>query len=84
MNNVDRARRLYDAEIAVRVETAENIGKLIAIDTDSGDYEIAPTPDYASALIRFRSQHPSGKVALLRIGSNATFTRGFRPRAISE
>ncbi len=35
-----RGKELYEKGIRARVETPENIGKLVSIDVETGDYEI--------------------------------------------
>ena len=35
-----RGQELYEKKIRARVETKENIGKLVSVDVETGDYEI--------------------------------------------
>jgi hypothetical protein len=39
-----RGKQLYEQAIRARVESAENIGKVISIDVETGDYEIGDDP----------------------------------------
>ena len=63
----DRAWDIY-YRLRPQIETPENIGKLILLDPDSGDYEIAQDElgFIASALLRER--HPAANLFALRVG----------------
>jgi hypothetical protein len=37
---VQRPKAIYENQIRAKVETQENIGKIISIDIETGDYEI--------------------------------------------
>jgi hypothetical protein len=52
----------------------EDEGKFVAIDVDSGDFEIN-TDDY-SAVTRLRGRRPTGDVWLIRVGSPTTYRMG--------
>ena len=60
-----RARMLYE-ELQPLVETPANVGKLIVMDVDSGDYEIDETGIEASH--RLQARHPGATLYALRIG----------------
>lgn len=60
-----RAQQLY-AILKPSIETAENIGKLIVMDVDSGDYEIDELGIESSE--RLQNRHPDAKLYALRIG----------------
>jgi hypothetical protein len=60
---------MYDRHIAPIVETDDNIGKIIAIDVDTGDYEI--DRDGLTASKRLRARHPDAVILGLRIGYDA-------------
>lgn len=38
-----RARKLYDEEIRHKVENDENVGKMVIIDIETGNYRVDPT-----------------------------------------
>ena len=57
----------YRAEI----ETPENIGRLVLIDLNSGDYEIANDDLGFDAAANVRGRHPDADVFALRIGYDA-------------
>jgi hypothetical protein len=61
----ERARQLY-ARLRPQVETPENIGKLIVLDVDSGDYEIDEMGIATSR--RLQERHPGAVLYALRIG----------------
>lgn len=53
---------------------AEDDGKFVAIDLDSGDFEV-DADDY-SAVTRLRSRRASGDFWLMRVGSPTTYRIG--------
>lgn len=61
--------RAWDIYYRLRpqIETADNIGKLILIDVDSGDYEIDDETDL-EAIRRLQSRHPGSELFALRVG----------------
>lgn len=69
-----RGQELYDNKIRVQVETAENIGKQIVIDVETGAYEI--DEDGLKASRRLMVKHPDAALYGLRIGFNAVYTIG--------
>jgi hypothetical protein len=69
-----RGKEIYEKQIRARVETPENIGKLISIDIESGDYEIDE-----DLLLSCRCLEARRKNAVLwteRIGFNAVYAVG--------
>jgi hypothetical protein len=52
----------------------EDDGKFVAIDVETGDYEIDPD-DYA-AVARLRSRNPMADVWLMRVGYPTTYRMG--------
>ncbi len=62
----ERARELY-VRLRPQVETSENIGKLIVLDVESGDYEIDDETGIASSR-RLQARHPQAALFALRIG----------------
>lgn len=62
----ERARELYERP-RPQVETPENIGKLIVLDVESGDYQIDDeTSSEPSRCLQAR--HPGARLFALRIG----------------
>jgi hypothetical protein len=61
-----RGEELYEQQIRDKVETDENLGKIIVIDVETGEYEIDDIGFEASK--RLRSRHPDAVLLGLRIG----------------
>jgi hypothetical protein len=68
-----RGHELYES-IRPQVETEENIGKLISIDIESGDYEVGD--DVLSTAKQVLARHPGAAVWTGRIGYNAVVSLG--------
>lgn len=62
-------RDIFDRQVRPTLR-AEDDGKFVAIDVDSGDHEV-DADDYA-AVMRLRSRRPAADVWLLRAGSPTT------------
>lgn len=71
---VERGEALYERSIRHKVETEENIGKLISIDILSGDYEIGDSLIETGDLLRAR--RPNSIVYGARIGYDAVYSLG--------
>ena len=69
-----RGKELYEKQIRTQVETPENIGKIISIDIESGDYEI--DDDLLTTCRRLQSRHHSPILWTERIGFNAVYAVG--------
>lgn len=65
----------YEQRIRTLVE-AGNEGKIVAIDVDSGDYEVAS--DTLSAAERLLARLPDPQIWLVRIGYSSLHRFGFR------
>jgi hypothetical protein len=72
---VTRGKALYESEIRSHVETDENIGKLISIDIETGEYEIGDDRSL-DAPRRLHSRHPDAAICTLRIGYKAVDVLG--------
>ncbi len=68
-----RAQELY-ARLRPEIERPENIGKLIVMDVESGDYEIDAAGIETSR--RLQNRHPGATLYALRIGYKAVETLG--------
>jgi hypothetical protein len=73
-----RAEELYEQGIRQKVETEGNIGKLLVIDVETGDYEI--DTDEIAASRRAMAKHPGAALWMLRIGYDAVHSLGGRLR----
>lgn len=69
------AGEVFERQVRARLRP-EDDGKFVALDVDSGDYEV-DADDYA-ALTRLRSRRPSADVWLMRAGFPTTFRMGLR------
>jgi hypothetical protein len=69
----EQANRLYE-RLRGQVETPENIGKLIVLDVESGDYEIGANGVETSR--RLQARHPDSTLYALRVGYKAVETLG--------
>jgi hypothetical protein len=78
----ERGEEIYADHLRDRVETDENIGKVIVIDVGSGDYEI--DDDGLLASHRLRAKHPGGTLYGLRIGYDAVEGFGSPPTRIKR
>lgn len=66
-----RGEELYESSIRCKVE-AEFDGKILAIDVDTGAYEIDDTT--LPAVDRLKIRQPGAEVYVLRIGHDAVYT----------
>lgn len=69
-----RGAELYEQRLRATVETEENIGKIISIDIETGDYEIAD--DALLTGRRLQAKHPDAAIYGRRIGYDAVFAIG--------
>jgi hypothetical protein len=69
-----RAKQFYDREIRSIVEHGDNIGKMIVIDAETGEYgidEIGVEP-----MLALKQKNPNARLFMMRIGYNAAFGFG--------
>jgi hypothetical protein len=64
-----RGKELYQQRLRAQVKTPDNIGKLISIDLETGDYEIGDDKSL-DAPRRLQAKHPGAALYTLRIGYN--------------
>ena len=69
-----RAREFYESSIRAQVEVAENIGKMVIIDIETGEYEVDETGLKAAATLR--ENHPNARLFGIRIGYNVAVSFG--------
>jgi hypothetical protein len=68
------ARQLYESSIRQKVEKEGNIGKMVIIDVETGDYEVDKNGLHASN--RLNERHPDARQFGLRIGYNVAASLG--------
>ena len=71
-----RGQDIYERTICPRIE-AGNEGKFVAIDIETGAYEI-DSDDY-TATERLLAREPDAQIWLLRVGHRAAYRIGQRP-----
>jgi hypothetical protein len=69
-----RGEALYNEAIRDRVEVAANIGKIISIDIETGNYEIGN--DLLDSSGRLQTKYPHANIWAERIGFNAVYAVG--------
>lgn len=69
-----RGQEIYEIRLRTLLETEENIGRIVSIDIESGDYEVAD--DLLIAGRRLQQRHPDALMYGKRIGYNAVFSVG--------
>ena len=68
------AKQMYESKIRQQVEVEENIGKMVIIDIETGDYEIDKTGLQASR--NLSNKHPNARLFGIRIGYNVAVSFG--------
>jgi hypothetical protein len=66
-----RGQTVYAERLRSLVETEENVGRLIVVDVETGDYEIAN--DGLTAANRLLVRRPDAPLLCLRIGYEAVY-----------
>lgn len=61
-----RAEEIYERDLRQHVETPENIGRMLILDVESGDYEIDDEGTESSR--RLQARHPGKTLFGIRIG----------------
>ncbi|MEH2356451.1 hypothetical protein [Nostoc sp.] len=69
-----RGKELYEKSIRPQVETAENIGKIISINVETGEYEIGD--DLVITSRRLQAKQADAAIWAERIGFNAVYAVG--------
>ncbi len=67
-------RELYDRQIRSQVEVAENIGKIVSINVETGEYEIGV--DLVETSLRSQAKHPDALLWAEKIGFDAVYAVG--------
>jgi hypothetical protein len=78
----DRAEHLYENGICQEVETEENIGKVVLIDIETGDYKVDENSLRAADYLS--EKHPNARLFGIKIGYNvgAAFGGGVMERVV--
>jgi hypothetical protein len=70
-----RGNEIYEAQVRSHVEEG-NHGKIVAIDIETGSFEVADTP--MIAVDRLYEREPDAQPWVIRIGHRAVFRMGSR------
>jgi len=74
------ADEVYDTRIRRIVETDENIGKMLVMDIETGDYDIDEMNNSMALRYRMLTKYPAERLAGFRIGYDAVHAfGGYRP-----
>lgn len=71
---IQRGKELYEKDIRSKVETVENIGKLISINVETGEYEIGN--DLLVTSRRLQAKQADAAIWAERIGYDAVYAIG--------
>jgi hypothetical protein len=67
-------REIYDRDIRDRIEIAENIGKIVSINVETGEYEIGD--DLVETSLKSQAKYPNAPLWAERIGFDAVYAIG--------
>ena len=70
----ERGEEIYKQRLRDLLETEENIGKLVSIDVDTGDYEV--DADLLASGLRLQARRPQARMYGKRIGYDAVYAIG--------
>lgn len=76
-----RGRAIYESEVRLQVEE-ENYGKIVAIDIETGAFEVAD--DSVTASKQLLSRYPDAQIFCIRIGHRAVHRFGFHSPATTS
>jgi hypothetical protein len=71
---IQRGQEIYRDSIRSQVETAENIGKLVSINVETGEYEVGEDLLTISRLLQ--AKQPDASIWAERIGYDAVYAIG--------
>jgi len=69
-----RAKQLYEKDIRQQVEFGDNIGKMIVIDAESGEYGIDSSG--VKTALYLKQKNPNARLFTIRIGYDVAVTFG--------
>jgi methanogenic corrinoid protein MtbC1 len=69
-----RGKELYERSIRAKVETEKNIGKIVSINVETGDYEIGE--NLVETSLRLRAKQADAALWGERIGFDAVYAVG--------
>jgi hypothetical protein len=69
-----RGEEMYEESIRPSLENEQNIGRIVSIDIETGDYEVGDDPVVTAG--RLQEKHRGAAVWTKRIGYNAVYALG--------
>ncbi len=72
-----RAKQCYEHGIRQQVEHGDNIGKMIVIDAETGEYGIDKTG--VESALRLKQKNPNARLFTMRIGYDVAVSFGHAP-----
>ncbi|WP_088240085.1 hypothetical protein [Calothrix rhizosoleniae] len=72
-----RAKQFYEHGIRQQVEHGDNIGKMIVIDAETGEYGIDKTG--VESALRLKQKSPNARLFTMRIGYDVAVSFGHAP-----
>jgi hypothetical protein len=69
-----RAKQFYENVIRQNVEYGDNIGKMIVIDAETGEYGIDPTG--VETALKLKQKNPNARLFTIRIGYDVAVSFG--------
>lgn len=69
-----RAKQFYENGIRQNVEYVDNIGKMIVIDAETGEYGIDPTG--VDTALKLKQKNPNARLFTIRIGYDVAVSFG--------
>ncbi|MDJ0799610.1 MAG: hypothetical protein QNJ51_22815 [Calothrix sp. MO_167.B12] len=69
-----RAKQFYEHGIRQKVEHGDNIGKMIVIDAETGEYGIDKTG--VESALKLKQKNPNARLFTMRIGYDVAITFG--------
>jgi hypothetical protein len=79
---VRRGEEIYSEQLRDMLETEENVGKVVVIDVETGEYEIDEEPMPASR--RIRARRPEAPTYAIRIGYDTVWGFGGGPERVKR
>ncbi|BAZ10537.1 hypothetical protein NIES4071_23600 [Calothrix sp. NIES-4071] len=77
-----RAKQFYENGIRLHVEHGDNIGKMIVINAETGEYGIDESG--VESILALKQKNPNARLYMMRIGYNAVFGFGGTVERIAE
>jgi hypothetical protein len=65
---IARGKSIYERQLRKHLAIPENMGKLLMIDVDTGDYEIGEDGNDVELFRNLRARHPQAQVFSLKVG----------------